>query len=185
MGESNSDWNAPHGIRQVGIRSSEAGPVEGCADSVQPARLHGGGGSSFFVCQWLLTRHIGPRLTRALSTFSPIPKRVMNGSEPGEVLPAAVLSGAPIELEARQVRYFPSSKYVPKYLSTDTSQHLPPSKDSNTIRHLAQSPLAHGLGHPEQRSQMGESADGLEILGGFYAGHTHQLQEQGRRNRVC
>jgi hypothetical protein len=29
----------------------------------------------------------------------------MNGSEDGEVLPAAVLSGAPIELEARTVRY--------------------------------------------------------------------------------
>jgi NADH dehydrogenase (ubiquinone) Fe-S protein 4 len=40
-----------------------------------------------------------------LRTFSPIPKRVMNGSEEGDVLPAAVLSGAPIELEARTVRY--------------------------------------------------------------------------------
>jgi NADH dehydrogenase (ubiquinone) Fe-S protein 4 len=29
----------------------------------------------------------------------------MNGSEEGDVLPAAVLSGAPIELEARTVRY--------------------------------------------------------------------------------
>lgn len=29
----------------------------------------------------------------------------MNGSEEGEVLPAAVLSGAPIELQARTVRY--------------------------------------------------------------------------------
>lgn len=28
----------------------------------------------------------------------------MNGSEDGDVLPAAVLSGAPIELEARTVR---------------------------------------------------------------------------------
>jgi NADH dehydrogenase (ubiquinone) Fe-S protein 4 len=31
----------------------------------------------------------------------------MNGSEEGDVLPAAVLSGAPIELEARTVRYSP------------------------------------------------------------------------------
>jgi NADH dehydrogenase (ubiquinone) Fe-S protein 4 len=38
-------------------------------------------------------------------TFSPVPKRVMNGSEDTDVLPAAVLSGAPIELEARTVRY--------------------------------------------------------------------------------
>lgn len=37
--------------------------------------------------------------------FTPIPKRVMNGSEEGDVLPAAVLSGAPIELQARTVRY--------------------------------------------------------------------------------
>ena len=29
----------------------------------------------------------------------------MDGSEPGEVLPAAVLSGAPIDLQARTVRY--------------------------------------------------------------------------------
>lgn len=29
----------------------------------------------------------------------------MNGSEEGDVLPAAVLSGAPIELQARTVRY--------------------------------------------------------------------------------
>ena len=36
--------------------------------------------------------------------FSPVPKRVMNGSEPGEVLPAAVLSGAPTDLQARTVR---------------------------------------------------------------------------------
>jgi hypothetical protein len=39
------------------------------------------------------------------STYSPVPKRVMDGSEPGETTPAAVLSGAPIDLQARQVRY--------------------------------------------------------------------------------
>lgn len=38
------------------------------------------------------------------STFSPVPKRVMNGSEPGDILPAAVLSGAPVDLQARVVR---------------------------------------------------------------------------------
>jgi NADH dehydrogenase (ubiquinone) Fe-S protein 4 len=37
--------------------------------------------------------------------FSPIPKRVMDGSEPGESVPAAVLSGAPTDLQARTVRY--------------------------------------------------------------------------------
>ena len=30
--------------------------------------------------------------------------RVMDGSEPGESVPAAVLSGAPTELQARTVR---------------------------------------------------------------------------------
>lgn len=37
--------------------------------------------------------------------FSPIPKRVMDGSEPGESVAAAVLSGAPVDLQARTVRY--------------------------------------------------------------------------------
>lgn len=40
-----------------------------------------------------------------IRTYTPVPKRVMDGSEEGEVLPAAVLSGAPIELQARTVRY--------------------------------------------------------------------------------
>lgn len=44
-------------------------------------------------------------LTHAGSTFTPVPKRVMDGSEDGDVLPAAVLSGAPMELQARTVRY--------------------------------------------------------------------------------
>ena len=39
------------------------------------------------------------------SPYSPVPKRVMDGSEPGEITPAAVLSGAPIDLQARPVRY--------------------------------------------------------------------------------
>ncbi|PBP19229.1 hypothetical protein BUE80_DR009864 [Diplocarpon rosae] len=47
---------------------------------------------------------------QASSTFSPIPKRVMNGSEAGDVVPAAVLSGAPIELEARTVRIYRPAK---------------------------------------------------------------------------
>ncbi|KAI9713614.1 MAG: hypothetical protein M1820_000997 [Bogoriella megaspora] len=38
------------------------------------------------------------------SAFSPIPMRVMDGSEPGDTVPAAVLSGAPIDLQARTVR---------------------------------------------------------------------------------
>lgn len=44
------------------------------------------------------------------STFTPVPKRVLDGSEPGVVLPAAVLSGAPVELQARQVRIYKKAK---------------------------------------------------------------------------
>ncbi|KAG6995659.1 hypothetical protein G7Y79_00043g079430 [Physcia stellaris] len=44
------------------------------------------------------------------STSSPIPKRVMDGSEPGDVVPAAVLSGAPVELQARVARIFRPAK---------------------------------------------------------------------------
>ena len=39
------------------------------------------------------------------SSFSPVPKRVMDGSEPGDVTAAAVLSGAPTDLQARTVRF--------------------------------------------------------------------------------
>ncbi|KAK3716196.1 ndufs4 NADH dehydrogenase Fe-S protein subunit [Vermiconidia calcicola] len=42
--------------------------------------------------------------------FSPIPSRVMDGSEPGEDTPAAVLSGAPVELQARTVRIYCKTK---------------------------------------------------------------------------
>ncbi|PVH76728.1 NADH-ubiquinone oxidoreductase 21kDa subunit [Cadophora sp. DSE1049] len=59
-------------------------------------------------------KHNQPEYTaevdQASSQFSPVPKRVMNGSEAGEVLPAAVLSGAPIELEARTVRIYRPTK---------------------------------------------------------------------------
>lgn len=42
--------------------------------------------------------------TDILRSFSPVPMRVMDGSEPGDSVPAAVLSGAPTELQARTVR---------------------------------------------------------------------------------
>ncbi|EEH22562.1 hypothetical protein PABG_04773 [Paracoccidioides brasiliensis Pb03] len=44
------------------------------------------------------------------STFSPVPRRVMDGSEPIGAVPAAVLSGAPTDLQARTVRIFQPSK---------------------------------------------------------------------------
>lgn len=49
------------------------------------------------ACAYLLT-------VIPLSLFSPVPKRVMDGSEPSEVVAAAVLSGAPTDLQARTVR---------------------------------------------------------------------------------
>ncbi|KAI1373244.1 ETC complex I subunit conserved region-domain-containing protein [Hypoxylon crocopeplum] len=52
----------------------------------------------------------GAHIDKATSTFTPVPKRVMDGSEDGGVLPAAVLSGAPIELQARTVRIYQPSK---------------------------------------------------------------------------
>ncbi|KAF1956007.1 hypothetical protein CC80DRAFT_414613 [Byssothecium circinans] len=44
------------------------------------------------------------------SNFSPVPKRVMDGSEPGESVAAAVLSGAPVDLQARTVRIYRPTK---------------------------------------------------------------------------
>jgi NADH dehydrogenase (ubiquinone) Fe-S protein 4 len=59
-------------------------------------------------------RHNQPDYTaevdQASSLFTPVPIRVMNGSEEGDVLPAAVLSGAPIELQARTVRIYRPTK---------------------------------------------------------------------------
>ncbi|KAI1322925.1 putative NADH-ubiquinone oxidoreductase 18 kDa subunit [Xylariaceae sp. FL0255] len=52
----------------------------------------------------------GVHIDRATSTFTPVPKRVMDGSEDTDILPAAVLSGAPIELQARTVRIYQPSK---------------------------------------------------------------------------
>ncbi|KAI0019494.1 putative NADH-ubiquinone oxidoreductase 18 kDa subunit [Xylariomycetidae sp. FL0641] len=52
----------------------------------------------------------GVHIDRATSTFTPVPKKVQDGSEPGDVLPAAVLSGAPMELQARTVRIYQPAK---------------------------------------------------------------------------
>ncbi|KAF5127917.1 NADH-ubiquinone oxidoreductase subunit, mitochondrial [Metarhizium anisopliae] len=45
---------------------------------------------------------------KATSTFTPVPCRVQDGSE--DILPAAVLSGAPMELQARTVRIYKEAK---------------------------------------------------------------------------
>ncbi|KAL8648363.1 MAG: hypothetical protein Q9210_005030 [Variospora velana] len=44
------------------------------------------------------------------AAFSPIPKRVMDGSEPGGLVPGAVLSGAPVDLQARTARIYRPAK---------------------------------------------------------------------------
>ncbi|CAG9946758.1 unnamed protein product [Clonostachys rosea f. rosea IK726] len=49
------------------------------------------------------------RPDKATSTFTPVPKRIQDGSEEG-ILPAAVISGAPRELQARTVRIYKESK---------------------------------------------------------------------------
>lgn len=50
-------------------------------------------------------RTMRPSADARRRNFSPIPMRVMDGSEPGDTTPAAVLSGAPLDLQARTVRY--------------------------------------------------------------------------------
>jgi len=47
---------------------------------------------------------------RATSNFTPMPTRILDGSEDSDVLPAAVVSGAPIELQGRQVRIYCETK---------------------------------------------------------------------------
>ncbi|KKY35430.1 putative nadh-ubiquinone oxidoreductase 21 kda subunit [Diaporthe ampelina] len=60
------------------------------------------------------SRHNQPdyaaRIDNATSTFTPVPKHVLDGSEASEVLPAAITSGAPMELQARTVRIYKQAK---------------------------------------------------------------------------
>lgn len=81
------------------------------------------------------------------SNFSPVPIRVMDGSEPGLDTPAAVLSGAPVELQARTVRYIrPPVICTEATANCSHSQHLQARQTRHAIRRLALAPLAHGLG---------------------------------------
>ncbi|KAI2636024.1 putative NADH-ubiquinone oxidoreductase 18 kDa subunit [Xylaria nigripes] len=52
----------------------------------------------------------GTPIDKATSTYTPVPKRVMDGSENSQIVPGAVVSGAPIELQARTVRIYQPSK---------------------------------------------------------------------------
>lgn len=65
---------------------------------------------------------------RNFRAYSPVPKRVLDGSEPG-ALPAAVLSGAPNDLQARTVRYcFLDEPYEAIFLLTHVNRIYKPSK---------------------------------------------------------
>lgn len=55
------------------------------------------------MCSRVVYGGIGHRADIEDRTFTPVPKSVQNGSEEG-ILPAAVISGAPMELQARTVR---------------------------------------------------------------------------------
>ncbi|XPS99655.1 ndufs4 NADH dehydrogenase Fe-S protein subunit [Ascochyta lentis] len=74
------------------------------------------------------------------SNFSPVPKRVMDGSEPGESVAAAVLSGAPVDLQARQVRIYKPAKTATQ--SGDwTSEHWLMDWDVLAKGHRWENPL--------------------------------------------
>lgn len=66
-------------------------------------------------------------------TFTPVPKRVMDGSEDTEVLAAAVLSGAPMELQARAVRYVSSHTHPPTSSNNDDDSLGPLEKELPNI----------------------------------------------------
>lgn len=52
----------------------------------------------------MLSSKAKDRADSQISQFSPVPYRVIDGSEEGPTVPAAVLSGAPVDLQARTVR---------------------------------------------------------------------------------
>jgi NADH dehydrogenase (ubiquinone) Fe-S protein 4 len=52
----------------------------------------------------------GVQIDKATSTYTPVPKHIVDGSEDTDILPAAVLSGAPMELQARTVRIYQPTK---------------------------------------------------------------------------
>ena len=118
------------------------------------------------------------------SNFSPIPKRVMDGSEPGESVPAAVLSGAPTDLQARTVRYVGPTHLISRS-HTNTSQHLQALEDSYTVWHLERITLAYGLGCPSQGSPMGEPAHGLAVICRLHEWTQDRVQVQGGCHQLC
>jgi hypothetical protein len=72
-----------------------------------------------------------------------------------------------------------SNSYIYTPSTANKKQHLPPHQASNTIRRLAWTPMAHGLGYSIKGSSVGESIDGLAIIGGLHARNTLELQVEG------
>ena len=119
--------------------------------------------------------------------FSTIPKRVMDGSEPGEVVAAAVLSGAPVELQARTVRYAPTQQERERdrvKQSLIQVQDISTRQDSYTIGGLAWSSLANGLGRSTKGPSMGESTDGLAVISRHDARDTLEFQVERRCHTI-
>lgn len=58
----------------------------------------------------------------------------MNGSEEGEVVAAAVLSGAPIDLQARTVRYVSQLPYAVLIDANNYMKDLQTSQTGNPVR---------------------------------------------------
>ncbi|RYO80056.1 hypothetical protein DL766_008309 [Monosporascus sp. MC13-8B] len=89
----------------------------------------------------------GVHIDKATSTYTPVPKRIMDGSEETDILPAAVISGAPIELQARTVRIYQSAK---------------PATQSGTwgARHWRMDWDVLGKGHRWENPLMGWQASG-------------------------
>lgn len=77
-------------------------------------------------------------------TFTPVPTRIQDGSE--DVLPAAVISGAPLELQARTVRYV-RDMVCHAFNILTSKQHLQRSQTGDSVGGFQNRAMAHGLGH--------------------------------------
>jgi hypothetical protein len=97
---SNQSFVAPNSAEVDNIQSSETAPApvhltkgenKGSEPAVQNTPSH--------------APNYGAAVDYRTSAFSPVPKRIMDGSEPTETVAAAVLSGAPSDLQARTVRF--------------------------------------------------------------------------------
>ena len=114
----------------------------------------------------------------------------MDGSEPVDTVPAAVLSGAPTDLQARTVRYgYKDTNYVilrrSNVANHNAPQNLPPLKAGDSVRRLAQSPMENGLGYLAEGSPVGEPSYRLAVVCRRHAGHQFEFQDQGGCHPVC